>query len=123
MIGLGDDRASATRAVGCGADSALEVRKRTVMVNGRRFKLGSLEWRIFEALRVEDGRVVAYRELCALTSGDGERPDVEKLRRIVSRLRRKVGASSIETIVGEGYRLVPPAATRSVDVRKRWRTL
>ena len=109
MIGLGDDRASATLAAVCGADVALEAKKRAVVVNGRRLTLGSLEWRVFEALRIEDGRVVGYHELCALTNEDGGLPDLEQLRRIVSRLRRKVGATSIETIVGEGYRLVPPA--------------
>ena len=116
MIGLGDDRASATKEAECGVGIALEAKKRTVAVNGRRLTLGSLEWRVFEALRVEDGRVVGYHELCALTNEDGELPDLEKLRRIVSRLRRKVGASSIETIVGEGYRLVPPASARKAAV-------
>jgi DNA-binding response OmpR family regulator len=116
MIGLGNDRASAIEAAGCSAPLALEAKKRTVVMNGRRLTLGSLEWRVFEALRVEGGRVVGYYELCALTNEDRELPDLEKLRRIVSRLRRKVGASSIETIVGEGYRLVPPAPARQTSM-------
>ena len=79
-------------------------------LDGLPLKLTALEWRVLSALILRKGAVIDRLDLLdRVYEGDGD-PDSNSLEVIVGRLRKKIGASLIETERGRGYRLVEPTA-------------
>jgi len=88
----------------CGA-VVLDPRQARVTCDGAPVKLTSHEFRVLSYLMHQRGRVVSQRELVEhIYAQDFER-DSNTVEVFVARLRRKLGASFIETVRGLGYRV------------------
>jgi len=101
--------------------------RRTVERDGRRQTLSQTEWQLFAFLLRHPGRTFTRRELAAGAWGPGYASRNGQAELYVSRVRRKVERDPqrpriIETVRGEGYRLVldpvrddfePPVANAS----------
>ena len=88
----------------CGA-VVLDPRQARVTCDGAPVKLTSHEFRVLSYLMHQRGRVVSQRELVEhIYAQDFER-DSNTVEVFVARLRRKLGASLIETVRGLGYRV------------------
>ena len=94
--------ASTVRQIG---DLQLDLLAKTVSRAGQRVDLTAREWRLLEALLQRAGRVVSKPDLEALVMGFEGDVSSNVLEVHVSNLRRKLGASLIETVRGLGYRL------------------
>jgi two-component system OmpR family response regulator len=104
-------RALIRRSAGQGApelrcgEVVLDPRQARVTCNGAPVKLTSHEFRVLSYLMHQRGRVVSQRELVEhIYAQDFER-DSNTVEVFVARLRRKLGASFIETVRGLGYRV------------------
>jgi len=88
----------------CGS-LALDARTARVSVDGAFVKLTSHEFRVLSYLMHHAGRVVSRTELIEhIYSQDFDR-DSNTVEVFIARLRRKLGASFIETVRGLGYRM------------------
>jgi two-component system OmpR family response regulator len=88
----------------CG-DIVLDPRLAKVTLDGAPVKLTSHEYRVLSYLMHHQGRVVSQGELAEhIYSQDADR-DSNTVEVFVARLRRKLGAGSIETVRGLGYRM------------------
>ncbi len=88
----------------CGA-VALDPRAAKVTLDGAPVKLTSHEFRVLSYLMHHRGRVVSQSELTHhIYSQDFDR-DSNTVEVFIGRLRRKLGASFIETVRGLGYRI------------------
>ena len=88
----------------CGA-LTLDPRLARVALHGVPVKLTSHEFRVLSYLMHQQGRVVSQTELTEhIYSQDTDR-DSNTVEVFVARLRRKLGASVIETVRGLGYRI------------------
>jgi two-component system, OmpR family, response regulator len=88
----------------CGAVT-LDSRSARVAVNGLAVKLTSHEYRVLAYLMHHRGRVVSQTELSEHIYAQDLDRDSNTVEVFVARLRRKLGASSIETVRGLGYRM------------------
>ncbi len=93
----------------CGA-LALDVRTARVSVGGDPVKLTSHEFRVLSYLMHHSGRVVSRAELIEHIYAQDFDRDSNTVEVFIARLRRKLGASFIETVRGLGYRIWKPAA-------------
>lgn len=94
----------ATPELRCGA-VVLDPRQARVTADGVPVRLTSHEFRVLSYLMHQRGRVVSQRELVEhIYAQDFER-DSNTVEVFVARLRRKLGASFIETVRGLGYRV------------------
>jgi two-component system OmpR family response regulator len=85
---------------------ALDTTTRQVARDGQPVRLTALEYGLFHYLALHAGRPISKTELTEhLYAQDFDR-DSNTLEVIVARLRRKLGDGLIETIRGQGYRLV-----------------
>ncbi|HZH46286.1 MAG TPA: response regulator transcription factor [Roseococcus sp.] len=85
----------------------LDTATRSVSRAGAAVRLTALEYGLLAYLALNAGRPVSKTELTEhLYAQDFDR-DSNTLEVIVARLRRKLGDSLIETMRGQGYRLVP----------------
>ena len=88
----------------CG-EIVLDPRLAKVTLAGAPIKLTSHEYRVLSYLMHHQGRVVSQGELAEhIYSQDADR-DSNTVEVFVARLRRKLGAGSIETVRGLGYRM------------------
>jgi two-component system OmpR family response regulator len=90
---------------------ALDPRTGKVTVGGTPVRLTSHEFRVLSYLMHHRGRVISQAELTDhIYAQDADR-DSNTVEVFVARLRRKLGASFIETVRGLGYRIAeaPPA--------------
>jgi two-component system, OmpR family, response regulator len=79
-------------------------------LDGLPLRLTGLEWRVLSCLMLRKEHVVARPDLLdRVYDGDAD-VDSNSIEVIVARLRRKIGATLIETVRGRGYRLTaePP---------------
>jgi two-component system OmpR family response regulator len=91
-------------ALTCG-DVTFDARSSRVMVRGKPVKLTSHELRVLSYLMHQRDRIVSQGELMDhIYAGDMDR-DSNTVEVFVARLRRKLGAASIETVRGAGYRM------------------
>jgi two-component system OmpR family response regulator len=90
----------------CGA-LALDARAARVTVDGALVKLTSHEFRVLSYLMHNLGRVVSQRELTEHIYAQDSDRDSNTVEVFIARLRRKLGASYIETVRGLGYRVMP----------------
>lgn len=102
-------RALVRRAAGHGAsvieagDLTLDTLQMRLSVRGVPASLSPLEYRLMSYLMHQKGRVVPPTELIEHLYGDDDARDANALEAIITRLRRKLGASAIETRRGFGY--------------------
>ena len=93
----------------CGA-LVLDARTARVSVGGAAVKLTSHEYRVLSYLMHHSGKVVSRCELSEhIYALDSDR-DSNTVEVFIARLRRKLGASFIETVRGLGYRTREPSA-------------
>ena len=88
----------------CGA-LALDARTARVTVDGVPVKLTSHEFRVLSYLMHHRGRVVSQGELTEHIYAQSFDRDSNTVEVFIARLRRKLGASFIETVRGLGYRM------------------
>lgn len=94
----------ATREIRCGA-IVLDPRDTRVTVGGIPVKLTSHEFRVLSYLMHQRDRVVSQTELTEhIYSQDFDR-ESNTVEVFIARLRRKLGATAIETVRGLGYRM------------------
>ena len=84
---------------------ALDPRGAKVTVDGAPVKLTSHEFRVLSYLMHHRGRVVSQGELTEHIYAQSADRDSNTVEVFVARLRRKLGASLIETVRGLGYRM------------------
>jgi two-component system OmpR family response regulator len=92
----------------CGA-LAVDVRTARVSVGGDPVKLTSHEYRVLSYLMHHSGRVVSRAELIEHIYAQDFDRDSNTVEVFIARLRRKLGASFIETVRGLGYRMCEPS--------------
>ena len=93
-----------TAEIRCG-NVALDTRLAKVTVDGAPVKLTSHEFRVLSYLMHHRGRVVSQSELTEHIYAQDFDRDSNTVEVFVARLRRKLGASFIETVRGLGYRI------------------
>jgi two-component system OmpR family response regulator len=94
---------AATR-IECGP-LAFESQTGQFELDGLPLRLTALEWRVLSALTLRKETVIARLDLLErVYEGDAD-VDSNSLEVIVGRLRKKIGATLIETVRGRGYRL------------------
>jgi two-component system, OmpR family, response regulator len=93
-----------TPALRCGA-VALDTRLSKVTLDGVPVKLTSHEFRVLSYLMHHRGRVVSQAELTEHIYAQTFDRDSNTVEVFIGRLRRKLGASIIETLRGLGYRI------------------
>ena len=84
---------------------ALDPRTARVTLDGAPVRLTSHEYRVLSYLMHHRGRVVSQSELTEHIYSQGFDRDSNTVEVFVARLRRKLGASFIETVRGLGYRI------------------
>jgi len=84
---------------------ALDPRAARVTLHGHPVRLTGHEFRVLSYLMHHRGRVVPQTELSDHIYAENEDRDSNTVEVFVARLRRKLGASSIETVRGLGYRM------------------
>ena len=92
--------------ISCGA-VALDPRSARVTCNGVPVKLTSHEFRVLSYLMHHRMRVVSQTELTEHIYAQDFDRDSNTVEVFIARLRRKLGASIIETVRGLGYRAAP----------------
>jgi two-component system, OmpR family, response regulator len=83
----------------------LDPRSARVTVNGMPVKLTSHEYRVLAYLMHQRGRVVSQTEVSEHIYAQDLDRDSNTVEVFIARLRRKLGASFIETVRGLGYRM------------------
>jgi len=83
----------------------LDARTARVSVNGVPVRLTSHEYRVLSYLMHHRGRVVSQAELVEHIYAQDVDRDSNTVEVFIARLRRKLGASAIETVRGLGYRM------------------
>lgn len=78
------------------------------MLDGAPVRLTGLEFRLLAYLAHRRGEVVSKTELTEHLYGQDFDRDSNTLEVVIGRLRRKLGEGLIETLRGQGYRLVDP---------------
>jgi len=91
---------------------ALDPRAARVTVTGTPVRLTSHEFRVLSYLMHHRGRVVSQSELSDHIYAEDADRDSNTVEVFIARLRRKVGAASIETVRGLGYRMAGEQAPR-----------
>jgi two-component system OmpR family response regulator len=86
-------------------DVSVDPRSARVTRGGTPVKLTSHEFRVLSYLMYHRGRVISQAELTEHIYAQGFDRDSNTVEVFIARLRRKLGASFIETVRGMGYRL------------------
>ena len=89
----------------CAGRVTLDTRRARVTLDGAPVKLTSHEFRVLSYLMHHRGRVVSQAELIEHIYAQDFDRDSNTVEVFVARLRRKLGASFIETVRGLGYRI------------------
>jgi two-component system OmpR family response regulator len=95
----------------CGA-IALDPRAAKVTLGGQPVRLTSHEFRVLSYLMHNRGKVVSQTELNEHIYAENLDRDSNTVEVFIARLRRKLGAASIETVRGLGYRMDDEAGGR-----------
>ncbi|HEU5082144.1 MAG TPA: response regulator transcription factor [Acidimicrobiales bacterium] len=86
-------------------DVVLDLRRRTVSVDGRAVELSSREFALAETLFRHPGQVLSREQLLSMVWGYDFEPESNVVDVYIGYLRRKLGSERIETVRGMGYRL------------------
>ena len=92
---------------------ALDPRLATVTLDGVLVKLTSHEFRVLSYLMHHQGRVVSQSELTEHIYSQKFDRESNTVEVFIGRLRRKLGATFIQTVRGLGYRIVPSGDPRA----------
>lgn len=95
-------RVSSTLRVG---NVAIDTHRMTATLNGAPVRLSPLEFRLIDYLAHNPERAVSAGELAEHLYGAADASDSNAIEALVARLRRKLGAETIETRRGFGYLL------------------
>lgn len=87
---------------------SLDTSRMSATVNGRPVRLSPLEFRFLDILAHRPGQPVSAGEIAEALYGVEDAGDANAVEALVARLRRKVGAETIETRRGFGYTLPEP---------------
>jgi DNA-binding response OmpR family regulator len=88
-------------------DVVVDTSRRLAFRNGTRLPLARKELAVLEVLLAADGAVVSAEELLERVWDDNTDPFTNIVRMTVMKVRRKLGEPPIiETVVGEGYRIL-----------------
>ena len=91
-------------------DMEIDTTRRSVVRAGKSINLTRKEFGVLEMLAMAEGRVVSSEELLDHVWDEMADPFTNAVRITMMTLRRKLGDPQlIETVVGVGYRLVPPS--------------
>jgi len=83
----------------------LDPRAAKVTIDGAPVRLTSHEFRVLSYLMHHRGRVVSQSELTEHIYAESADRDSSTVEVVIARLRRRLGASAIETVRGLGYRV------------------
>ena len=86
-------------------DLTIDMTARQVWVDGALVSLTSREWALLEGLARRPGATLSKSQLEEALYAMGDEIESNAVEVFVSRLRKKLGAKSIETVRGLGYRL------------------
>lgn len=86
----------------------LDAANGRVSIDGAAVKLTALEFRVLAYLMHHQGKVVSRTELIEHIYDQSFDRDSNTIEVFVGRLRKKLGADTIATVRGLGYRLAPP---------------
>ena len=100
----------AAAIISCGALS-FDAQTGQFELDGLPLRLTAFEWRVLSALMLRKGVVIDRLDLLERVYETDADPDSNSLEVIIGRLRRKIGATMIETVRGRGYRLTDGAAS------------
>ncbi len=96
-------------------DVRIDVARRIVERAGQRIDLSPKEFDLLRTLAEARGRVVSRTELLKVVWGINFDPETNVVDALVARLRRRIdrgGSSLIDTVIGQGYRLVTPRESK-----------
>ena len=82
---------------------AADLTRREFFRNGAAVPLTPLEFRLIAELAINCGHPVKANQLLERIYGSCDSKEINSLERLVARLRKKAGHSSIETVRGQGY--------------------
>jgi DNA-binding response OmpR family regulator len=88
----------------------IDTTRRSVRVEGELLRVSPLEFRLLNFLAHQSERAVAPAEIAEHLYGTSEDSDINAIEAMVMRVRRKIGADSIQTRRGFGYQLTGGAA-------------
>jgi two-component system OmpR family response regulator len=88
----------------------IDTHRMTATLDGALVKLSPLEYRLLDYLAHHAGRAVPATELSDHLYGDADAENTNAIEALIARLRRKLGADTIETRRGFGYMLPANAA-------------
>lgn len=86
-------------------DVFLDFAARRALVRGQEAPVTAREWSILELLAARVGRVVSRSEMLESVWGETNDAASASLEVLIARIRRKLSASVIRTVRGEGYAL------------------
>lgn len=81
----------------------LDTSQMRVVCNGRAIPVTPLEYRLISYLLHNSGKIIPGSELLEHVYGDDDSREVNAIEALIVRLRRKLGAGTIETRRGHGY--------------------
>jgi DNA-binding response OmpR family regulator len=87
----------------------IDTHRMTATLDGALVKLSPLEYRLLDYLAHHPGRAVPATELSDHLYGDADTENANAIEALIARLRRKLGADTIQTRRGFGY-VLPAAA-------------
>lgn len=102
LVRRASGHASALLIIG---ELAIDTARMSASVAGRQVQLSQLEFRLLNFLAHQRDRIVAAGEIAEHLYGASDGSDTNAVEAIVTRLRRKLGSSTIETRRGLGYLL------------------
>jgi len=91
-------------------DLEIDLASRSILSPDGRIDLSQREWAIFEALLQRPGSIITKAQLEERLYAFDSDVESNTIEVYVSRLRKKLGRDSIETLRGLGYRLGQPGA-------------
>lgn len=89
----------------------IDTRQMAVSLSGRPLRVSPLEYRLLAYLVHHQGRIVPPGELLEHLYGDDDARDANALEALIMRLRKKLGAGTIETRRGFGYAIAGKEAS------------
>jgi two-component system OmpR family response regulator len=93
-------------------DLAIDMAARSIRRAGRAVSLTAREWSLFEAFLQRPGMLLSKAQLEERLYSFGTEVESNTIEVYVARLRKKLGAESIVTERGLGYRLAQPGSVR-----------
>jgi len=102
------EAASPSDVIRVGSDVELDVPRMEARFGGRRVDLTKSEFQIVSAMARQPGRVFTRSQLLDAVRGVAIESYERAIDAHVKNIRRKIGASYIETVFGVGYRFAEP---------------